>query len=150
MNYFIRILQFQDVPKIVGIEELSFDTPIERESVECFMRKPAFGFVSVYQTSWQAERLAGYLLGEMRDRYIRIHRFATHPDWRRKGVASKLFEAVIDKLNDRHVKLMMMSQETNMPVCLLMKSLGFDSKLVGGVYDVCDGIRFCFRSKRYA
>lgn len=147
MKHFIRNLQSQDVAAVVSMEEMLFDYPTDREGVETFMRKPCFGFVAAYQTSWQAERLAGYLLGEYREKTIRVHRFATHQDHRRKNVATSLFGVAMDLMNDRHQKLICDIEEVNMPACLLMKSLGFEARLVRGMYNQgMDGIRFSIKN----
>jgi ribosomal-protein-alanine N-acetyltransferase len=93
----IRDIKEDDIPSILGIEQISFSTPWPKESFLYEMyKKNAFSRVAVFDGNVIGYVFANYLLHESQ-----ILNLAVHPDFRRRGVATILMNEAIRELKKR-------------------------------------------------
>ena len=146
MNVLVRQMTKEDSLAVAAMEKLLFDHPNDKEALERYLEtEDCSGLVACYKNSWQAERIAGFLLQERRMSSIHIHRFGTLAEHQRKRVATSMIDAALDGMNDKLKKVVVDVHEMNMAACLLLKSMGFSSSLKRGLFGNQDGIRFLMR-----
>jgi ribosomal-protein-alanine N-acetyltransferase len=93
----IRDIKEDDIPAILGIEQISFSTPWPKESFLYEMyKKYAYSRVAVFDGDVIGYVFANYLLHESQ-----ILNLAVHPDFRRRGVATVLMNEAIRELKKR-------------------------------------------------
>ena len=92
MNLQIRKMRLEDIPVIVQLDQISFSLPWPERSFRYELtNNPA-------SRSWVAEadgRVVGMIVGWMLVDEMHIATIATHPDYRRQGVASKLLSHIL-------------------------------------------------------
>jgi ribosomal-protein-alanine N-acetyltransferase len=87
----IRPMQLEDLDAIMIIETLSFKTPWSRESFSNDFNREN----SVILVGSECSILAGYLVAWLIVDEIHIGNLAVHPDYRRRGLAQALLNALL-------------------------------------------------------
>ena len=92
MNLQIRKMHLEDIPVVVQLDQISFSQPWPERSFRYELtNNPA-------SRSWVAEvdgHIAGMVVGWMLVDEMHIATIATHPDYRRQGIASKLLSHIL-------------------------------------------------------
>ena len=97
MNLYIRKMTLEDVPIVVQLDQISFSLPWPERSFRFELTDNAAS------RSWVAEmegRVVGMLVGWMLVDEMHIATIATHPDYRRQGIGSKLLLHTLLKAMD--------------------------------------------------
>ena len=99
----IRIARLPDLPSLLEIETASFAS--DRLSRASFRRFLNSGSARLLVADAGSTQVAGYvlLLTRKGSRRARIHSLATHPDWRRQGVAVLLLGAAQSAAREWHM-----------------------------------------------
>ncbi len=87
MNLLIRKMTVEDIPAVVQLDQISFSLPWPERSFRFELTDNAAS------RSWVAEvdrRVVGMIVGWMLVDEMHIATIATHPDFRRQGIARKL------------------------------------------------------------
>ena len=94
MNLYIRKMTLEDIPIIVKLDQISFSLPWPERSFRFELTdNPA-------SRCWVAEvdgRIVGMIVGWLLVDEMHIATIATHPDYRRQGVGSKLLLHILLK-----------------------------------------------------
>jgi len=116
----IRISTKEDLPGIVQIEKKSFSVPWGKE---IFEEKLNSLLVALMQ-----ENLIAYLLFEKVSDEVHIIRVATHPEYRRQGVANALISSLLNSSkNEGASSAYLEVRESNAPSIRFYESLGFEA-----------------------
>ena len=97
MSLYIRKMTLEDVPVVVALDQISFSLPWPERSFRFELTdNPA-------SRCWVAEmdgRIVGMIVGWMLVDEMHIATIATHPDYRRQGIGSKLLIHILLKSMD--------------------------------------------------
>jgi len=70
----------------------------------------------------QAQLVVGMVIYRVRPRHLRILQLGVHPDWRRQGVATQLWQRVLSKLHpERRSRLVVVVPEQCVDVQLFLR-----------------------------
>jgi len=90
-------MQENDIPAILGIEQISFTAPWSRQDfLNEMYNKNALSKVTVFDGN-----ITGYICVNYHLHESNILNLAVHPDFRRQGVASILMDEAIRELNKK-------------------------------------------------
>lgn len=118
----VRELVYADLPLVISIERRSFSSPW---SVGMFALEMAKAD-TIGLTAVEDSRVAGYLVLSRYDRAWHLMNIAVAPEQRRRGVASRLIEAALGRIDsDEPVTLEV--RPTNRSAIALYVGLGFRS-----------------------
>jgi ribosomal-protein-alanine N-acetyltransferase len=90
----IRRLTYADLPQVVAIERRAFPTPWSLAMFVLELSKPS----GICLAATRAGRLVGYLVCSRYDTVWHIMNVAVDPDRRRRGIASALLGALLDRV----------------------------------------------------
>lgn len=123
----IRWMIRRDMTHALRIESASFDCPwSEHDLISMLRNRNCIGCVAE-----QGEQILGYMVYELGDKYLHLHRCAVCPDHRRKRVGTLLVKHLQNKLSPRRRnRLDVMVRETNLDAQLFFKNMGFRGKTV--------------------
>ena len=118
----VRWVIGRDLPKILGIEQESFENPWREDDfirrLEC---RNCIGIVAEAN-----DHIAGYMIYERNKGRIDLLNLAVDPKFRRGGVGKELVAHLIAKLSPlRHSRLSVSVRDSNLSAHLFFKSLGF-------------------------
>jgi [ribosomal protein S18]-alanine N-acetyltransferase len=92
----IRRLTYADLPQVVAIERRAFTTPWSLAMFVLELSKPSgVCLAAVVETE-----LAGYLVCSRYDTVWHVMNVAVDPDRRRRGIATTLITALLDRIGD--------------------------------------------------
>lgn len=93
----------EDLPAVVAIEAASFSLPWTREMFENDLGRGELAEVWVARLSGAGTPapIAGYICAWVIADELHINNLAVDPRWRRRGIASALLTAVLDRGQDR-------------------------------------------------
>lgn len=118
MKITIGYLSKEDVPKIIEIEQASFTVPWEKDVF--------LGKIDSTLTAKIGNRIVSYILFEKIVDEIHIIRIATHPEFRRQGIARDLVVSVLREAVDSGIMSAYLEvRESNVASIKLYGSLGF-------------------------
>jgi ribosomal-protein-alanine N-acetyltransferase len=122
----IREMQASDIPDVLQIEHMSFTTPWSKDAFLNEIHK-LYSFT-------KAAVLGDTIIGYICINYImdegHILNLAVHPDFRRRGIATKLFEDVLDELKEIDCRYLYLEvRVSNLEARKFYECLGF--KVVG-------------------
>lgn len=101
-----------DLSKIVAIDVLSYENPIDEEIlVRCIYDHQIF-------LALDGKRVIGFVCWEDRTSHNEIVALAVHPAYRRKGIGSKLLQFVLDLEDTVKVEV----RETNLTAQLFLRA----------------------------
>lgn len=118
----LRDLVFADLPLVISIERRSFASPWSVGMFALEMSKPD----TIGIAAEDEDRVVGYLILSRFDRAWHLMNIAVAPEQRRRGVASRLIEAALERIEpDEPVTLEV--RPTNRSAIELYEGLGFRS-----------------------
>jgi [ribosomal protein S18]-alanine N-acetyltransferase len=116
----IRSLAYSDLPQVIAIERRSFPTPWSLAMFVLELSKPS----GVCLAGLGGDKLAGYLVCSRYDHVWHLMNIAVDPAARRRGVASRLLEAMIERAGvDASYTLEV--RTSNAPAIALYERFGF-------------------------
>ena len=92
MNLYIRRMTLDDVPAVVELDQISFSLPWPERSFRFELNDNPASRCWVAETD---ERVVGMLVAWLFVDEVHIATIATHPDYRRQGIARKLLSYVL-------------------------------------------------------
>ena len=92
----IRRLTYADLPQVVAIERRSFPTPWSLAMFVLELSKPA----GVCLAAFEGETMVGYLICSRYDTVWHLMNVSVDPSRRRRGIASALLTALIERIGD--------------------------------------------------
>ena len=92
----IRWMIRRDMPEVLAIEHASFEYPwCEEEFLRVLRQRNCIGMVAEY-----GERIVGFMIYELHRNKIHVLDFATHPEFRRRGVGRQMIAKLVGKLSE--------------------------------------------------
>jgi ribosomal-protein-alanine N-acetyltransferase len=122
-------MEEQDLPAVLGIEQVSFPAPWHESTFRGEMqhRPISFPLVVVHKT---LGRVIGYVIFWMIGEDVQINNIAVHPDFRGMGIGERVLRSVIKEVKFRGARLITLEvRPSNTAAVSLYKKLGF--KLLG-------------------
>jgi ribosomal-protein-alanine N-acetyltransferase len=118
----IRWMIRRDMPEVLSIEHASFEYPwCEEEFLRVLRQRNCIGMVAEY-----GERIVGYMIYELHRNRIHLLDFATHVEFRRRGVGLQMVAKLVGKLStQRRSRISLLVRETNLQAQLFFRVAGF-------------------------
>ena len=119
----ITEMKAHHVPQVAALEKLCFSDPWSEDSVAGELKN----LYSFWLVAEDDGLVAGYIGCQMSFPEVDVMNVAVHPDFRRRGIAAILVEALTDHL--RHMDCTSLSLEvraSNDPAIALYEKLGFE------------------------
>jgi [ribosomal protein S18]-alanine N-acetyltransferase len=118
----IRRLTYADLPQVVAIERRAFTTPWSLAMFVLELSKPSgICLAAVVETE-----LAGYIVCSRYDTVWHVMNVAVDPDRRRRGIATALIQALLDRIGD-DAQVTLEVRRSNAGAVLLYERFGFRS-----------------------
>jgi [ribosomal protein S18]-alanine N-acetyltransferase len=118
----IRRLTYADLPQVVAIERRAFTTPWSLAMFVLELSKPSgVCLAAVVETE-----LAGYLVCSRYDTVWHVMNVAVDPDRRRRGIASALIAALLERIGD-DAQVTLEVRRSNAGALALYERFGFRS-----------------------
>jgi [ribosomal protein S18]-alanine N-acetyltransferase len=89
----VRRLAYSDLPAVISIERRSFPAPWSLAMFVLELSKPS----GICLAATERDELLGYLVCSRYDRVWHLMNVAVAPQWRRRGVASRLIERLVEE-----------------------------------------------------
>jgi ribosomal-protein-alanine N-acetyltransferase len=121
MDYKIREVTENDLDEIQRIEKDSFPCPFSK-------RQFLYLYVDYRKTFFVAEKdkeVLGYIVGVKGFRKITIASIAVKENWRRKGIATKLINYLIEKVRRKVKMIELQVQISNKKAIIFYEKMGF-------------------------
>jgi [ribosomal protein S18]-alanine N-acetyltransferase len=129
MRIKIRDASNRDLPQIVEIERLSFDSPWSRDS---FLRELSLPFsrtTVAVTTNGKPEAIAGYLCRWLVADECHILNVAVHPTARRAGIGARLMTDAIDEAKREKARFVTLEvRRSNVAARSLYRKLSFEER----------------------
>jgi len=118
----IRWMIRRDMPEVLAIEHAGFEFPwCEEEFLRVLRQRNCIGMVAEL-----GEQVVGFMIYELHKNKLHVLDFATHPDFRRKGVGRQMVLKLLGKLSShRRTKIVLHVRETNLTGQIFYRSMGF-------------------------
>jgi ribosomal-protein-alanine N-acetyltransferase len=118
----IRRLTYADLPQVVAIERRAFTTPWSLAMFVLELSKPSgVCLAAVVETE-----LAGYIVCSRYDTVWHVMNVAVDPDRRRRGIATTLIHALLDRIGD-DAQVTLEVRRSNAGALTLYERFGFRS-----------------------
>ena len=118
----IRRLTYADLPQVVAIERRAFTTPWSLAMFVLELSKPSgVCLAAVVETE-----LAGYLVCSRYDTVWHVMNIAVDPDRRRRGIATALISALLERIGD-DAQVTLEVRRSNTGALALYERFGFRS-----------------------
>jgi ribosomal-protein-alanine N-acetyltransferase len=118
----IRRLTYADLPQVVAIERRAFTTPWSLAMFVLELSKPSgVCLAAVVETE-----LAGYIVCSRYDTVWHVMNVAVDPDRRRRGIATALITALLDRIGD-DAQVTLEVRRSNAGALALYERFGFRS-----------------------
>ena len=118
----IRYMTAADVPQVAGLERICFADPWSERSVASELDNA----LSLWLVAMEGEKLIGYVGSQTVMGETDMMNIAVDPDFRRKGIAEKLVEALVAELKARESHCLTLEvRASNEPARALYEKLGF-------------------------
>ena len=110
------------VASVAELEKLCFSDPWSENSIRYELTNP----LSFWLVAMEGDRLAGYVGSQSVLDEADMMNIAVHPDFRRRGVAQSLVEALVTGLKEKNVRCLTLEvRASNEPAIALYQKLGF-------------------------
>ena len=110
------------VASVAELEKLCFSDPWSENSIRYELTNP----LSFWLVAVEGDRLAGYVGSQSVLDEADMMNIAVHPDFRRRGVAQNLVEALVAGLKEKNVRCLTLEvRASNEPAIALYQKLGF-------------------------
>ncbi len=118
----IRWMIRRDMPEVLAIEHASFEFPwCEEEFLRVLRQRNCIGMVAEH-----GERIVGFMIYELHRHKIHVLDFATHAEFRRRGVGRQMIAKLVGKLStQRRNRISLYVRETNLPRAVVLPCPGF-------------------------
>ena len=118
----IRWMIRRDMPEVLAIEHASFEYPwCEEEFLRVLRQRNCIGMVAEH-----GERIVGFMIYELHRNKIHVLDFATHREFRRRGVGRQMIAKLVGKLSSqRRNRIALHVRETNLAAQLFYRVVGF-------------------------
>lgn len=118
----IREMKAQDVPQIAELERICFSDPWSAQSIATELDNS----LSCWLVATDGEKVVGYVGSQTVLDGSDMMNIAVAPDFRRKGLAEALVNALIDCLRQRKSRCLILEvRVSNTPAITLYEKLGF-------------------------
>ena len=118
----IRTMEPQDVPQVAELEKVCFSDPWSEKSIVSELDNP----LSCWLVAVSGEQVVGYVGSQTVLDGSDMMNIAVSPDFRRKGIAESLIEALISFLRERGSRCLILEvRASNVPAIALYEKLGF-------------------------
>ncbi len=122
----IREAHNQDIDHLVAIEELCYDNPWPREAFEEEIEREDVGIGVVAEDE---SLVVGFLTGMAVVDEFHLHNLAVHPDFRGRGIARCLLEAIESLCRQRNLRRILLEvREDNEAARHLYLGMGFKAE----------------------
>ncbi len=137
----IRWMIRKDMPKVLEIEGHSFDEPWSEEAILSLLRtSEAIGMVAELH-----DEVVGFMIYLLHPSRLHLARIGVHPDNRRTGVGRVMIDKLKAKLSpERRSRITVNVVETNLPMQLFLRGMGFRAVGVNCEPDLRDYYQFRF------
>lgn len=116
-------LSERHVQEVASIERESFGRPLSRDSLLCYLSRDDSAFLAAISASGRVLGYGGFV---QEGYWGHILTMATHPEFRRRGVARLVLQALLRTLSDRHlIGALLEVRSSNGRARRLYESLGF-------------------------
>jgi len=124
MNLLFRKMTLEDIPAVVELDQISFSLPWPERSFRYEVTgNPA-------SRCWVAEldgRLVGMLVGWLLVDEIHVATIATHPDFRRQGIARSLLSYTLQRAADEGAQSSFLEvRESNLAAQEMYRQFGYE------------------------
>jgi ribosomal-protein-alanine N-acetyltransferase len=116
----IRRLTYADLPQVVAIERRAFSTPWSLAMFVLELSKPS----GICLAAEHHQELVGYLVCSRYDEVWHVMNVAVDPDQRRRGIASALIAALLERTG-ADARLTLEVRESNRGAVALYERFGF-------------------------
>lgn len=122
LNVHIRWMIRSDMPRVLEIENSSFEFPYDEADFTNLLRRcNVIGMVAE-----SVDEVLGYVIYELHRNRIYVPVFAVCPGHRRRGVGSSMVRKLLGKLSpDRRTSISVEVRETNLEAQTFFRSQGF-------------------------
>ena len=118
----VRRLTYADLPQVVAVERRCFTTPWSLAMFVLELSKPS----GVCLAAYVGDELAGYLICSRYDLVWHIMNVSVDPDRRRRGIATALIDALLDRVG-RDAPVTLEVRRSNDGAIALYEGFGFRS-----------------------
>ena len=119
----VRRLTYADLPQVTAIERRAFPTPWSLAMFVLELSKPA----GVCLAAVSGGAVAGYLICSRYDTVWHVMNVSVDPDRRREGIALRLLEELIERVDDPDAQYTLEVRESNHGAIALYERFGFRS-----------------------
>jgi ribosomal-protein-alanine N-acetyltransferase len=119
----VRRLTYADLPQVVAIERRAFSTPWSLAMFVLELSKPS----GICLAAWAGDEIVGYLICSRYDTVWHIMDVATDPDRLRRGIASAMLDALLERIGDPRAQLTLEVRRSNAGAQALYERFGFRS-----------------------
>ena len=119
----VRRLTYPDLPQVVAIERRVFSAPWSLAMFVLELSKPS----GISLAAEIDRELVGYLICSRYDTAWHVMDVAVDVDRRRRGIASALLAALIERIGDPGAQLTLEVRRSNLPAIALYERFGFRS-----------------------
>ena len=118
----IRWMIRRDMPEVLQTEQESFEYSwTEEDFLRCLRQRNCIGMVAE-----QGEKVVGFMIYELHRNKIHVLDFASHPEFRRRGVGRQMIAKLVGKLStQRRNRIALSVRETNLAGQLFFRVTGF-------------------------
>ena len=117
----IRRLTYADLPELIAIERRAFPTPWSLAMFVLELSKPA----SVSLAALRDGQMVGFLICSRYDTVWHIMNVAVDPDRRRQGIAGKLLDELLRRIDGKGARFTLEVRESNAGAIELYERFGF-------------------------
>jgi [ribosomal protein S18]-alanine N-acetyltransferase len=119
----VRRLTYADLPQVVAIERRAFTTPWSLAMFVLELSKPS----GICLAAEVEQELVGYLVCSRYDLVWHVMNVSVDPDRRRRGIATALLAALLERVGDPGAQLTLEVRRSNEGAIALYERLGFKS-----------------------
>lgn len=115
-------MEFCHVSQVAELEKICFSDPWSEKSVASELEND----LACWLVAVEEDRVAGYVGSQTVMDETDMMNIAVHPDFRRKGIAEELVNALVHRLRNRGSRCLTLEvRASNEPACKLYEKLGF-------------------------
>lgn len=122
MEFSVILLEEKHLDSTAKLEALCFPCPWSKEQFFSAMQDR---FTELYGICGENREVVAYLLCSVIGDYAEILNIATHPDYRKKGLAKKLLAYWLNFDHIRHSRIILEVRSKNTPAINLYTQFGF-------------------------
>jgi len=125
MNLFIRKMTLDDIPAVVQIDQISFSLPWPERSFRFEVTE------NIASRCWVAEvdqRVVGIVVAWLLVDEVHVATIATHPDFRRQGIARRLLSYTLSRAMDEGaISSFLEVRESNLAAQEMYRQFGYEA-----------------------